>query len=62
MNYFSSLFFPLLENMVRGLEDDESKFLGEVAVRQMELEMRKRKEEKDILMEAEEFRISFWCF
>lgn len=44
------------KNMVRGLEDDESKFLGEVAVRQMELEMRKRKEEKDILMEAEEFR------
>ena len=45
--------------MVRGLDDDETKFLDEVAERQMEIDNQKRKEEKEIMNEVEEYRISF---
>ncbi|XP_072024810.1 LOW QUALITY PROTEIN: uncharacterized protein [Amphiura filiformis] len=44
------------KNMVRGLDDDESKFLDEVAVRQMEIDMQKKKEEKEIMQEVEEYK------
>lgn len=52
MHWFG--FFP--ENMVRGLDEDETNFLDEVS-RQQELIEKQRREEE--LKELNEYRISF---
>ncbi|XP_038070412.1 PSME3-interacting protein-like [Patiria miniata] len=43
------------KNMVRGIDEDESKFLDEVADRQMEIETKRWREEKDMLEEMKEY-------
>jgi len=48
------LFFP--ENMVRGLDEDETNFLDEVSRQQELLEKQRREEE---MKELNEYRISF---
>lgn len=45
-----------IENMVRGLDDEETEFLEEVSQKQQELEKSKMKEEKELL---DQFKISF---
>ena len=45
--------------MVRGIDEEESKFLDEVADRQMELETRRWKEENEMVAEIKQYTISF---
>lgn len=46
------------ENMVRGLDEDETSFLDEVSRQQSLIEKQRRDEEKQELLE---YRISFDC-
>ncbi|XP_022094487.1 protein FAM192A-like [Acanthaster planci] len=43
------------KNMVRGIDEDESKFLDQVADRQMELQTKRLREEKNLLKEMKEY-------
>ncbi|XP_071784874.1 PSME3-interacting protein-like [Asterias amurensis] len=43
------------KNMVRGIDEEESKFLDEVADRQMELETRRWKEENEMVAEIKQY-------
>lgn len=54
----SMLVSMVTENMVRGLEEDETNFLEEVSQQQCLMEKRRRDEERQELLE---YRISFCC-
>lgn len=56
--YVESMFVSMVtENMVRGLDDDETSFLDEVSRQQSLVEKQRRDEEKQELLE---YRISFY--
>lgn len=56
---FLFLYFLCVENMVRGLDDEESEFLEKVSQKQIEIEESNKKEEKELM---NELKISFCNF